>query len=368
MASFGEGQAFVIAGHLGEGAVAGLPGGDMVGNAGEHIDGDGDALQVDRGAEQGEFVGFYQVVFEVELAEIPAVHGAGHVGVVAVPVEQIEWHRSFAEQVVVDDEVPDEVVRAEHGEGGGHAAAAEDAVALHLFFQCGELGFVGEEFEFARVGEVHEGGEEGGGGDAGVILGLHDGQRCAEHGAADAVADCVEAFFAGDGQGGVDRSIEAVGDVVFKTDVAVFWRGVLPADHEDLIALVDQELDQAVFGFEVEDIIPVYPWWADEQGLLVDLLGGWGILDEFDKVIAEDHVAWGDADVVADFKGGFIGEADAARLDIGNKIFEAVEEGFAFAFECRLLGFGVGEEEVGGAEGIGELLGVELDFGLVFGR
>src|SRR4051812_9230311 len=56
--------------------------------------------------------------------------------------------------------------------------------------------------------------------------------------------------------------------------------GIGPGDHEHGIALIDGELDEAVFGLEIENIELVDPRWHDQQRPLVYLVGGREILDQ----------------------------------------------------------------------------------------
>src|SRR5215212_10559329 len=57
--------------------------------------------------------GLDEIVLEVGVAEVEAVGVAGHAGAVGVPVEEVEGWRFLAQQVVVDDVRPDQVVGAQ---------------------------------------------------------------------------------------------------------------------------------------------------------------------------------------------------------------------------------------------------------------
>src|SRR5262245_9562761 len=81
-----------------------------------------DAAQIDRLPEQRNLARFHQIILEIGVAEVEAVRGSRHPGAVAVPVEKIECRRLVAEQVVVNDRAPDEIVGAEQVEHISHIA------------------------------------------------------------------------------------------------------------------------------------------------------------------------------------------------------------------------------------------------------
>src|SRR3990167_11392956 len=95
--------------------VACLPGGDVVGGAGEAEYVAGDLLEVDRRATDFQGAGTDQRVGLEHVDEL-AVQCGGQARGVVVPVEDVEHRRFIAEQVVVDPVVPDQVVGAHPGE------------------------------------------------------------------------------------------------------------------------------------------------------------------------------------------------------------------------------------------------------------
>ena len=84
---------------------------------------------------------------------------------------------------------------------------------------------------------------------------------------------------------------------------------VAPADREHLVALADQVLGHAAAGREVGDVELVDHRRHDEHRVLVDLLGGRGVLDQLEHLGTEDHRARRDGQVAADLEG--------TRLDHG---------------------------------------------------
>jgi hypothetical protein len=193
---------------------------------------------VDRRVEQRDAARFAQQVVEVHVAQVVAVHLVGHARGIGVPVEQVEGEGLLAHQVVVDHEGPDQVVGAQHVEGGAHLRAFQVAAFLHLLFQAGDLAFVDEDAEFARDREVEQGDEEGGRGDALVLLGGHVAHGRTEQRAAKAVADQVEFLFAGLLADHVDGGDRAFGHVVVEALLRQLGIRVHPGNDEHRVALV----------------------------------------------------------------------------------------------------------------------------------
>ncbi len=77
-----------------------------------------DAPQIQRLAVQAHLAWLDQVVFQIGVAQIPAMRGAGHPGAVAVPVQQVEGRRRLPEQVVVHHVGPYRQQRA--ADAGAH--------------------------------------------------------------------------------------------------------------------------------------------------------------------------------------------------------------------------------------------------------
>ncbi len=101
------------------------------------------------------------------------MHLRRHARAVAVPVQQVEREGVVAEQVVVDHERPDQVVGAQHVEGGRHLAAFEEAALVHLVLEHPQLLLVDEHVQLTRFAEIHQGDEERRGLDAVVVVRRH---------------------------------------------------------------------------------------------------------------------------------------------------------------------------------------------------
>ena len=100
--------------------------------------------QVDRHAGQREPAGLAQLVAHVHVAQVIAVYLRRHPRRIAVPVQKVEREWIAPEQVVVDDERPDQVVRAQQVERVAHLAAFEITALPHLLLERGHLVLVDE--------------------------------------------------------------------------------------------------------------------------------------------------------------------------------------------------------------------------------
>ena len=92
--------------------VRALPRDDVIGEAGDEIGVEVNSLEIDRLAEDLERAGVRERVIEPDVDEI-AMKPRGQAHRVLVPVEDVERRRLLTEQVVVDDVVPHQVVRAQ---------------------------------------------------------------------------------------------------------------------------------------------------------------------------------------------------------------------------------------------------------------
>jgi hypothetical protein len=81
--------------------------------------------------------------------------------------------------------------------------------------------------------------------------------------------------------------------------VAVLGVGIAPGDDEHLLALLDQPLDQAAPGRQVEHVVLIDRRGREEQRHLADLRGLRLALDELEDVGAHDDRARAEHEVLA---------------------------------------------------------------------
>ena len=116
--------------------------------------------------------------------------------------------------------------------------------------------------------------------------------------------------------------------------------------------------------FQIKDIEFVDPGRKQDQRGFTDRFGGRAILDQFKQVIAEHHVAGRCGDVLTDLEGGFVGQRDlqftTRSLEIGNQMFQPVQQALAFGFDGKSQGIGVGRQKIRRAEHIDDLIAEEF--------
>ena len=92
-------------------------------------------------------------------------------------------------------------------------------------------------------------------------------------------------------------------------------------------------------------------------------------MQQLHDLVAEHHLARGGGDILANDKAvGRLadGKLAFAPLDIGQKIVQPLDQIFAIGGDGGLQHIRIGEGEVGGGQGIGELAGIESDPAALF--
>ena len=197
-----------------------------------------------------------------------------------------------------------------------------------------------------------------------VALGRHIGEGGGQQRAADAIADDVGIAHAGGLLHRVQRGEDAVAHVVLEGLLREAAVGIDPGRHEHGVALADQPADEAILGPQIEDVEFVDPGREDQQRPLIDLLRRRIVLQQFDHLVAEHHLAGRGGDILADLEGvGRLadGKLALAALDIVEQIVQTLDQILAVRLQRGAQHFGIGEEEIGGRDRVGELLGIEFD-------
>ena len=279
-----------------------LPRHDVVVDAGDDVAVDGDRRQVDGLAERRELAGAGERVVEREPDEV-AVQAGGQADRVLVPEQDVERGRRLAQQVVVDDVVPDQVVRAQPREHAGQRLAVDVAAAGGLGDRERGQFLAGERGGGAGLLVVERAHQQRQAGDAVGAGGAERGGAEDAAGAGGVEVDGLRARALGDGGAG----LEDRGRVGVEVEVAVLVARVAPGDHEHALALLDQVLDHAAAGREVEHVELVDRRRDEQQRDLADGLGLRRVLDQLVDVGPLDHGAGREREVLAD--------AEPARVD-----------------------------------------------------
>jgi len=90
---------------------------------------DGDFLQVDRSAAHFQPARMTQRVVLEEVQQV-AMKRCRQARVVIVPVEDVERRWLLAQQVVIDEVIPDQIVGAHPGKNPGHIATFQNALLI----------------------------------------------------------------------------------------------------------------------------------------------------------------------------------------------------------------------------------------------
>jgi hypothetical protein len=229
---------------------------------------------------------------------------------VGVPVEDVERWRLLAEQPVVDDVGPDQVVRAQPEEHAGQVRAVEVALAGGCQCRCADRPAARHRVDDVAALVVDDADAEGEARDP--VQTARRGEVAGHRGreqAAGAVADEMRALAAADLFDRVE-GLEHACRILVEAPVAMIGGRIPPRDREHLLALRHQVLDEALSRREIRDVELVDHRRDDQQGRLTHLRRHRPVLDQLESLIAHDDRAGAQRQVLADLELGFV---DVAR-------------------------------------------------------
>ncbi len=359
-------KAFLAGQHLGR-RVGAANRHDMVFTRTVNVDRQIQLAQVDFFATHHGLAGLDQVVFQVGVAQIPGVKRTRQVGGVAVPVQQVERGRGLPLQVVVHHIVPHQVIGAQKTEGAGQVLPLHQAAAAHLLLAVLDEGFVNENIQNSGVGEIKQGREKGGAGHRLLSARGQHRQRRAQHGAADAETQGIDAL----GPGNFLRHTDRLDDRVFNVVVPCFLgqRGirVAPAHHESAVPLRHGIADEGVFRLQVQDIKLVDARRHEQERPLKHPGGQRLVFDQLEQLVFEHHGTLGGGHVLAHLKQAFVGHGHMALTDVVNQVLHAFGNALAAGLDRLLLRLGVEGQEVARGRRRQPLLDGETDAGAGLG-
>ena len=312
-----------------------------------------DQPEVDRCIIDLQRVGLDQPVVAIEVAQILLVPLGRQIGDVAVPVQQVEGGVVFAQQVIVDHVVPDQVGAAQHVEGRGHVAPIEIAVGTERL-DCGELLVVDEVEQFACLLEVDLRGEEGRALHL-VLLApaMQHRERRRQRGARHAIADRMDLRHFQPRADMVDR-VDLGPHVVVPDHVLHVGVGRFPADHEHGHALFDRPAHEALLRVEVEDVETVDPRREDHQRGGQHRLGCRRVLNQLVERRFMDDLAGRGRDVLAQRKCAGVGVRQLPAAQIGQQVFHPLDQVLAARLERALHHHRIEQRVVRRARRIGQ--------------
>jgi hypothetical protein len=123
---------------------------------------------------------------------------------------------------------------------------------------------------------------------------------------------------------------------------------VAPGDHEHLLALVEQVLDEAAPGGEIEDVELVDRRWHDEQRDLAHARATRLVVDELEDIGAEDHCSGADREVLANRERRGVDARGKARRagEVAKQLTHPTGQTCAAVIDDVLEHGGVGPREV----------------------
>ena len=309
--------------------IGGAPRHDVVLARREHEDRQLYRSKVDGHAAVGQRAGLAQPVLQVSVAQVVAVHRAGQVGAVGVPVEEIEGRRLPAAQVVVDHVGPDQIVGAQAGEHEGEVLPGQDAAGADGRLARRDARLVDEQADLTRLREIQHRREERRARHQLRFLLRQNGERRAQQGSADAKPQGVDLIALGDFLRYAQRGEHAVLEVIVPAESALRRLDVAPGHHEYGVARRHRMGDERILGLQIEDVELVDARRDHHQRTRRDLRGGGLVLDQLDQLVLEHHVAGRHRQVAADLEGSFVGLADAALLHVAQQVGQAARQALA---------------------------------------
>jgi hypothetical protein len=187
-----------------------------------------------------------------------------------------------------------------------HLPGSEIALLAHDVLEECELAFVDEQSELAGFREIGLRREEAQRRKSLPVLGgLAPCQRRRsdrKQRAAEAIADAVNWNAGYQMVDGIERRHHAVFSVVLQTEITIPGVRVLPRDHKDREALIDELFNERVLRREIENVVLHDPGRHDQKRLRTYPPRRRRVLDKLDQVIAKHDPARCRGDVLADLE------------------------------------------------------------------
>ncbi|MNF81072.1 hypothetical protein D3C84_633310 [compost metagenome] len=302
----------------------------------------------------------FQVVLQIGVAQVPAVHRPRQVGAVVVPEQQVQRVRFLALEVLVDVVVPPQIVRAQQREGVAHVLALEQADgavdSADGAFAVGHQLFVDEDVDGAGVEVIEEGGQQAHAGDGLVATCRQDRQRRAEQRAADAEPHAVGALLATDFAGHSQALDDAILDQVVPGGAGVGLVEVAPRHQEHRMALLQQMANHRVVRAQVEDVVLVDRWRNDKHRAPVLGFALRIVLEKLEQFVLEHHFARGIGQVDTHFESSGVALAHLAFLQVGGQVHQAGDQAAALGIDQPLQRVGIAGQEIARGSGGDRLL------------
>ena len=169
--------------------------------------------------------------------------------------------------------------------------AVKVAFARHGLVQQRELGVVNKQAQFAGLGKVQLGGQQGERTQAMVMPARHIGCSHGQQGATQAIAHRLDFSLWHDVAHRIDSAHDARFQIGVHANIAVAGVRIFPGHDEDGMTLLNQVLDHRILGRQVKNVELQYPRGHDQNGLGKHGCGLRRVLDELHQMVAKNHLA-----------------------------------------------------------------------------
>jgi len=113
-------------------------------------------MKIDRHAPQRDAAGLHEPILMIQVPQVETVHRSRHARRVRIPVQQVEGNRFLSQQIIVHNEGPDKIVRAQHIERCRHVTCVQISLLLHALLERRELSLVDEHSHVSDIGEIDQ--------------------------------------------------------------------------------------------------------------------------------------------------------------------------------------------------------------------
>src|SRR5262245_18480038 len=169
-----------------------------------------------------------QIVFEVGIPHVPAVHRPRKIGAIGIPEENVEGVGLTPIEIITDHVRPNEIVAAQGREYKSEFAAWHDAALPYRLLARSYACFVNQEPDFARFCEVEHGGEKRQALDLILAARCEHRRGASKHRAADAKAESVRLIGSSHCERHVDSTKDAEFQIVVPCQMSLIGADVAP--------------------------------------------------------------------------------------------------------------------------------------------
>ena len=179
----------------------------------------------------------FQIILKIGVTRIPAIHWAGQIDAIGIPIEQVERIVTLTFEIIVHNVRPDQVICPQRAEGKSEFPAGQNTAAANQSFARGDIVLVDQEPDVARVDEIEHRRQKCEAGDPLVAVCGENGGGAAQHRPADAEAERMHFRLSGDLRDDLDSAEDSLGQILVPGEMRGFLVGTAPRDQENALTL-----------------------------------------------------------------------------------------------------------------------------------